>query len=84
MRSSIPNWSYTVGGETYTYNGWEDVGDDVIKIFHDIRDSDGNMFDGPWSPYVVPTKDQFIEFVIETNRFRSGLNYIHPNKIYGA
>jgi len=68
------NWVHKVNKETYSYCGWEDVGDDVIKIFHDIRDSDGNMFNGPWSPYVVPTKEQFVEFVVQIDKERNNID----------
>ena len=66
----IPNYVVKVRKETYIYCGWEDRGDDVIKIFHDIKDGDGNIFNGPWSPYQVPTLEQFTEFVtdVEENR----------------
>ncbi len=42
----LPNYEVNIGRVTYTYLPWEDVGDDVIKIWHDIKDSDGTIFDG--------------------------------------
>ncbi len=58
----LPNYEVNIGRVTYTYLPWEDVGDDVIKIWHDIKDSDGTIFDGDWSPYKVPTLEEFTTF----------------------
>lgn len=49
----------------YSYRGWEDKGDDVVKMFHDVVTPDGNTIGGPWSPYTVPTREQFETFIDE-------------------
>jgi len=51
--------------EGYNYEPWEDKDDDVIKIWHDIKTPGGHTIQGPWSPYVTPTLEQFVEFVNE-------------------
>ena len=51
--------------EGYNYEPWEDKDDDVIKIWHDIKTPGGHTVHGPWSPYVTPTLEQFVEFVME-------------------
>ena len=47
----------------YIYQGWEDKGDDVIKIFHDIKTPEGIIIDGPWSPYTTPTREEFEDYI---------------------
>ena len=61
MYHNFPSWEY----KGYTYHGWDDVGDDVVKIWHDIKDPEGLHIDGPWSPYVVPTLEEFTVFCRE-------------------
>ena len=47
----------------YQYKPWEDRDVDVIKIKHEIETPSGEIIDGPWSPYVTPTLEQFAEYV---------------------
>ena len=51
--------------EGYKYYPYEDKDDDVIKIWHEISTPRGGHIQGPWSPYVTPTLEQFVEFVTE-------------------
>lgn len=67
----------------YTYNPWEDVEDDVIKIFHEIRTPEGPNVEWDvlprWfidiSPYSTPTREEFERAVDEVifRRFAVGL-----------
>jgi hypothetical protein len=89
MQHNFPDWEHEINNVTYSYHGWDDADDDVVKIWHDVKDRDGNIFNGPWSPYVVPTLDQFIEFVEQVEKRRRGYdktfwNELHPNTRYGA
>ena len=58
---NIDHLSYKCEG--YEYEPWEDREEDNIKIWHDIRTPGGEVIHGPWSPYKVPTLEQFSEFV---------------------
>ena len=47
-------------------NKIQDKDIDVIKIWHYIKiPVDGKEIQGPWSPYVTPTLEQFQEFILE-------------------
>jgi hypothetical protein len=60
---NITYLSYDCKG--YKYEPWEDREEDNIKIWHDIKTPGGGLIHGPWSPYRVPTLEQFSEFVTE-------------------
>ena len=47
----------------FTYDPWEDREEDNIKIWHDIKCPDGRTVHGDWSPYTVPSVNQFIDFI---------------------
>jgi hypothetical protein len=58
----LPEYQYM----GYRYTPWEDKDIDVIKIWHYIKiPVDGKEIQGPWSPYVTPTLEQFQEFILE-------------------
>jgi hypothetical protein len=60
----LPEYQYM----GYRYTPWEDKDIDVIKIYHYIKIPKHlgrkEMY-GPWSPYMIPTLEQFQEFILE-------------------
>ena len=64
---NIEDLSYECEG--FTYEPWEEREEDNIKIWHDMITPTGDILHGPWSPYEVPTLEQFCDFV---NKVMSG------------
>lgn len=57
---SLPRFTNYLGFE---YKPWEEEDVDNIKIWHDIISPRGNIIDGPWGPYEVPSEKQFCDFI---------------------
>ena len=65
----------------YTYDPFDDVDDDVIKIYHMVKTPDGSDIVMDWSSYSKPTQEEF-ELWIDLgmpDRMHEGLNY--PGKL---
>lgn len=69
----------------FTYQPYEDVEDDNIKIFHDVKTPSGTTIMIPLSPYCKPTEKHFQKWVeagcptepktIERNGFKTICNW---------